>query len=258
MKKVMYWLFLIPFMAMAQNPEQGNQQYAVFENAVLTPQPDKVQQFEEGIAAHNKKFHASDPYGARVYYISNGPNVGKYMWVMGPLPWSAMDNRPEDKAHDDDWINNVVKYMTPDSDQSYWRFNNELSNFPKDFKVNKLLVDTYDIKRFKDEGAKASMEKVAKVMKGKYPDMAYGVYTNELPATKDGRDLSMVFFFDDMAWMGEDPKFVKAYEEMYGANSWKSFMQEWEQSTDGKQSELWIFEPELSGLSADVKAMDRQ
>ena len=83
----MYWLFLIPFMAMAQNPEQGNQQYAVFENAVLTPQPDKVQQFEEGIAAHNKKFHASDPYGARVYYISNGPNVAS-SWPLQSLSLS--------------------------------------------------------------------------------------------------------------------------------------------------------------------------
>ena len=91
MKKLMYWLFLIPFMALAQNPQQSNPQYTVFENAILTPQPDKVQQFEEGMAAHNKKFHASEPYGARVYYISNGPNVGKYMWAMGPLPWSAMD-----------------------------------------------------------------------------------------------------------------------------------------------------------------------
>lgn len=258
MKKVVYWLFLIPLMVLAQNPEQNNQQYVVFENAILTPQPDKITKFEEGIAAHNKRFHASDPYGARVYYISSGPNVGKYMWVMGPLPWSAMDERPEDKAHDDDWVNNVVQYITTDSDQSYWRFHNQLSNFPKDFKVDKLLLDTYDVKRFKNEGVMASMEKVARVMKEKLPDMTYGVYTNEMPSTKDGRDLSMVFFFDDMAWMGQESKFVKAYEELYGANSWEAFMKEWGETTDGMQSELWIFEPELSGLPADVQAMERR
>ncbi len=258
MKKLMYWLFLIPLMVMAQNSEQSSQPYAVFENAILTPQPDKVQQFEQGLAAHNKNFHASEPYGARVYYISNGPNVGKYMWTMGPLPWGAMDERPADKAHDDDWTNNVVKYMTADSDQSYWKFNTQLSNFPKDFKVNKLLVDMYDVKRFKDEGVMAAVEKVTKVMKEKFPDMTYGVYTNEMPSTKDGRDLSMVFFFDDMAWLGEDPKFVQAYEEMYGQESWKDFMKEWGETTDGKRSEIWIYDPDLSGLGADVKAMERQ
>ena len=105
----------------------------------------------------------------------------------------------------------------------------------------------YDVKRFKDEGVMASMEKVVKVMKEKFPDMSYGIYTNEMPSTKDGRDLSMVFFFDDMAWMGEDPKFVQAYEEIYGQESWKGFMKEWGETTDGKQSELWIFDPDLSG-----------
>lgn len=242
---------------MAQNPEQ-NQQYAVFENAILTPQPDKIQQFEEGMATHNKRFHASEPYGARVYYISNGPNVGKYMWAMGPVSWSALEERPDDQAHDDDWTNNVAKYMTADSDQTYWRFNTELSNFPEDFTVDKLLVDMYDVKRFENEKMMTATEKVANVMKEKFPDMTYGIYTNEMPSTKDGRDMAMVFFFDDMAWMGEDPKFVQAFEEMHGEESWKDFMKEWGEITDGKQSELWIFDPELSGLGANVEAMERQ
>ena len=254
----MYWIFLIPLMVISQNPEQESQPYAVFENALLTPQPDKIQQFEQGLAAHNKRFHATEPYGARVYYISNGPNVGKYMWVMGPLPWSAMDDRPADKAHDDDWTNNVVKYMTADSDQTYWKFNTELSNFPQDFKIQNLLVDVYDVKRFENERVMKAMDKVSKVMKEKFPDMTYGVYTNEMPATKDGRDLSMVFFFDEMGWLGEDPKFVKGFEEVNGKDSWKGFLKEWGEITDGQQSELWIYDPELSGLGAEVKAMERK
>ncbi|GAB2767918.1 hypothetical protein GCM10010465_11430 [Actinomadura fibrosa] len=238
--------------------DQSNEQYAVFENALLTPQPDKVQQFEQGLAAHNKKFHATEPYGVRVYYIANGPNVGKYIWAMGPIPWSAIDDRPADKAHDDDWINNVVKYMTADSDQTYWKFNSGLSNFAKDFKVDNLLVDMYDIKRYENERMMKAMEKVAKVMKEKYPDMTYGVYTNELPSTKDGRDLAMVFFFDEMGWMGEDSKFVENYNQVYGEKGWDDFMKEWKEISDGKQSELWKYQPELSGLGADVTASDRQ
>lgn len=256
MRKLMYWIFLIPFMVVSQNDNQG--EYVVFENLLLTPQPDKIQQFEQGLAAHNKRFHASDPYGVRVYAVNSGPNVGKYMWVMGPLPWSAMDKRPDDEAHGQDWVNNVAPYMTSEGDQTYWKFNPELSNFPKDFKIDNLLLDMYDVKRFENERSMKALEKVAKVMKEKYPDRTYGIYTNELPSTKDGRDFTMVFFFDDMAWMGQDSKFVDKYNEVHGQNSWDDFMTEWKQISDGKQSELWKFQPDLSGLGADVTAANRQ
>ena len=32
--------------------------------------------------------------------------------------------------------------MTADSDQTYWRFHNELSNFPRDFK-GEQIIDRY-------------------------------------------------------------------------------------------------------------------
>ena len=256
MRKLIYWIFLIPFMVVSQNDRQA--EYMVFENLILTPQPDKIQQFEEGLAAHNKKFHASAPYGVRVYEIASGPNVGKYMWTMGPFPWSALDERPDDDAHGQDWVNNVAPYLTGESDQTYWKFNSNLSNFPKDFQVDKLLVDMYDVKRFENERTMKAMDKVAKVMKDKYPDRIYGVYTNELPATKDGRDLAMIFFFDKMAWLGQDSEFAENYNEVYGQNGWDDFMKEWKEISDGKQSELWIFDPDLSGLGAEVTAMERQ
>ena len=177
---------------------------------------------------------------------------------MGPLPWSAMDKRPDDEAHGQDWVNNVAPYLTSEGDQTYWKFNPELSNFPKDFKIDKMLLDMYDVKPFENERTMKAMEKVAKVMKEKYPERTYGVYTNELPATKDGRDLTMVFFFDDMAWLGQDSKFVDKYNEVYGQNGWEDFMKDWKEISDGKQSELWIYDPDLSGLGAEVSAMQRQ
>ena len=82
MKKVVFWILLIPFLAISQSSPE----YAVFENTVLTPNSADVKKFETNLAAHNKQFHTDGPFGARVYYIANGENAGSYMWVMGPLP----------------------------------------------------------------------------------------------------------------------------------------------------------------------------
>ena len=108
MRKLMCTLLLLPLMAMTQTNEA-----LVIENVMLTVNPEKIMEFEAGIAAHNNQFHADGPYGARVYNILNGKNAGKYMLIMGPLPWSAMDGRPSSQEHTDDNNKNISKYLTP-------------------------------------------------------------------------------------------------------------------------------------------------
>ena len=102
------------------------------------------------MAAHNKKFHADGPYGARVYTIANGKNAGKYMLAMGPLPWSAMDGRPKSKEHADDMNKNVNPYLLADVEVNYMKMHPEHSNFSKDFTLNKISVFMIDVKRFKN------------------------------------------------------------------------------------------------------------
>lgn len=249
-------MLLLPFLAISQNSTG----YGVFENALLTPNPTQIIQFEKGIAAHNKKYHTAGPYGGRVYWISNGPNTGSYMWVMGPFPWSSLDNRPAQKdGHDADWNTNVAQYATANSgSQSYWRGHSELSRFPKDFTIKNMAVDTWDIKRGKNEEAMKLVEKVIKVYSEKLPDDIFGVYTNEFPSTKEGKDLSVISFFDKSAWLGEDHGMSKNYEEVYGAGSWTQFLKDWMDVTNGGETEIWIFRPDLSGISGDVKVAERK
>jgi len=255
MKKLFYLLLLLPMLVIAQN----NQGYAVIENGMITAHPAKIKQFETGVAAHNKKYHAEGAYGARVYWISNGTNIGKYMWVMGPLPWSAFDNRPAKEGHDDDWNTNVLPYVIPEGDQTYWKFNANLSNFSKDFTINKLLVDVYDLKRFQNEKMNELMVKIQKVMVTKFPDDAFGIYTNEFSSMDDGKDMAFVSFFNKMGWLGEDGKFPQKYDEVHGEGSFGNFLKEWGEISHGKRaSELWIFREDLSGLSGEVKAATRQ
>ncbi len=254
MKTLFLSLLLVPFALLAQT-DPG---YMIFENGMITANPAKVTEFETGLAAHNKKYHAEGLHGARVYWISNGPNVGKYMWVMGPLPWSAMDQRPAQEGHDADWNKNVMPYMLADGDQDYWRFHPELSNFPNDFDLKNLLVFIIDVKRFKQmDFMDKVVRKVQKVYMEKMPDQSYGVYTNEMP-NAGGKDFAWVDFFAQSSWMGEEDTFPQQFEEVHGTGSFSQFLKDVEATSDGERQELWIFREDLSGLNGRVAAASRQ
>lgn len=250
MKTILYGLLLIPLLVISQN----NAEYMVMENTLIIPNVTKTAELDKGLAAHNKKFHKEGAYAANIFYIANGPNAGGYIWSMGPLPWSAMDDRPELQGHDEDWNKNVLPYMMPQGDQHYWKFHSELSNFPVDFTMNKLLVEYYDVKEFQMEKAIGLVKKIQKVMRDKFPNETYGIYTNELPSTKEGKDLAFVSFFQKSGWMGDDWKFAEKYNEVHGAGSFDTFLKDWEEATEGKHSELWYFKADLSGVSGEVKA----
>lgn len=249
MKTIFTWILLLPFLVISQNTE-----YSVFENGLITANPTQVKQFEAGMASHNKKYHSDDVYGARVYTVNNGPNVGKYMWVMGPLPWSAFDNRPAQEGHDDDWNNNVIAYATSEGNQTYWKYEAALSSISKDFTVKNMLLDFYDVKRFKGKNALELLGKIKKVMTDKFPNEIYGIYTNEFPSTKEGRDIAYISFYDKSSWLGEDREFAKKYDEVHGNGSFETFLKDWEAVTEGSESELWNYSTALSGKSANVKA----
>jgi len=254
MKRVFLVLALLPLMIMAQEAPES----VVIENVMLTPHPTKVAEFETGIAAHNQKYHTTGAFQSQVYWISSGKNSGKYIWSMGPLPWSAMDNRPtEDNGHDADWNTNVAPYTLAEGETHYWKFHPKFSNMSKDFSLKNISVFMLDIKRFKNPQAIEVIKKVQKVYLEKRPDHMYGVYTNEL-ANTDGLDMAWVDFFDKMAWLGEEDNFPQEYEEVHGEGSFESFLVEVEQAFEGEYEELWIFRKDLSGSKGEVKAVAQQ
>lgn len=49
----------------------------------------------------------------------------------------------------------------------------------------------------------------------------------------DGRDVAMVFSYENWAAFDDDGDFSESYEEMYGDGSWKEFLEIWTSSTKG-------------------------
>lgn len=258
MKKVILSiLFLVPLALLAQESPD-----LVFSQVMLTPKPDKIAEFEAGMSAHNKKFHAEGVQQANVYWISNGKNSGKYIWSVGPIPWAAMDaEHPAGAEHDGDWNKNIAPYTKGNDEAFFFKADFANSNFSKDFTLKNLSVFMIDIKRFKDMQFMEELKKVRKVYAEKMPERIYGVYHNAMQVNDDHelqRDFGWVDFFDSMGRLGEEDKFPQYFEEVHGAGSFLKFLSVLEETTNGDTTELWNFRGDLSGTDGKVKAVDRQ
>jgi hypothetical protein len=105
----------------------------MFEIGTIKVSPDKVALVNSGMAAHNKKYHASGPYGARVYNVVTGTDAGAYKWVMGPGTWSGLDARPSDELHDMDWDSKVEQYTLREETRS-------ISNSIRNYRVFLMIL----------------------------------------------------------------------------------------------------------------------
>ena len=252
MKSILMWLMLIPLMGIAQN-QQETQEPLIIATMLISPNPVDMQKFKEGMQEHNNQYHAEGAMGVRIFHIMNGLNAEKMMAVMGPLPWSALDKTWYDReAHDKDWYENVVAYMKDEQDVNYWRFDAKNSHFPQNFEMSKLEITTMDINPGAYEAAMQQLEKISAVFKNKYPETPMAIYRNEFPSSKDGRDLSLVYFFDDFAELGIDHKWKEKFEEEHGTDSLEPFNKEWMDLMTGSQTEIWVYDPELSGIGPQV------
>ncbi|NER15485.1 hypothetical protein GWK08_18670 [Leptobacterium flavescens] len=248
MKNLLLLFLLAPLLVLSQDQEE----YGILENGLIAVHPAKIKQFEEGVAAHNRKFHNETAYGARVYAVSSGPNVGKYVWIMGPQPWSAMENRPKKEGHDEDWNANVLPYVLPEGGNlTYWRFHPELSNFPADFDLNVVKVMAIDVKNFAEPKMMEILKKVHKVVSTTQPEAIFGTYTSEL-ASHDGRDVAWVSFYKNIAMMGQPDKFAENFTKVFGEGSFEKFMKEAEAAIQGVTEEIWTYRQDLSGLNAKI------
>ncbi len=251
MKRTLLILLLAPWVLLAQ---EGLQE-PVFMNVMLTPNPAKISEFEAGLAAHNKKFHAEGSGTVNVFWIASGKNSGKYIWSMGPTSWAAFDetNTP-DSEHTTDWNTNVAPYAEATMETTYWKNDLKHSNFSRDFTLKNLAIFIIDMKRFKQLEFEAVLDKVQEVYKAKDPDHQWGSYFNEMP-NNEGQDYVWVDFFDSSAWMGKPDNFPQWFEEVHGEGSFAKFLKEVDACTHGESSELWMFREDLSGGDGNVQAL---
>jgi len=226
----------------------GQDSYIMYETMYINPKYEKIKEFNEVLAAHNKKFHAEGPDAVAIHRVANGARAGQFVWVMGPLSFTDLDNRPSDAAHEDDW-NSVMPYIEKVTEVEYWRMDPDLSYRPEGWHFTpKIHVRTWELKHGKSEEFLEVMKKIVEVFRIKAYDNSWHVYWNYFQ-TGNGRDISGVFGFNKWAFYDEDPIFFRDFELIHGEGSWAETFEIMNQATVGMTEELRELIPELGGSS---------
>ncbi len=224
----------------------GQDSYIMYETMYIKPKSSKVKEFNAALAAHNKKFHAEGASTVAIQSVVNGSKAGQLVWVMGPLTFTDLDNRPSDDAHMEDW-NAVMPYIDKVSEVEYWRMDPDLSYTPDGWIfTSKIHIRYWELKHGKSEEFIGVMKKIVEVFRTKEYDYSWHVYLNYFQ-TGNGRDIAGVFGFNKWAYYDQDPVFVKDFEEIHGEGAWDEAYETMIALTAGMTEELRRLVPELGG-----------
>jgi hypothetical protein len=237
MKKLIF-LMLVVFMCLNS--------YVMYKTMYIKPNFSKIKEFNEALAAHNKKFHGEGPNSVAIQYVLNGSRAGQLVWVMGPLTFTDLDGRPSDNAHTADW-NAVMPYIDEISEVEYWRLDPDLSYTPEGWNFTpKIHVRSWELKHGKSEEFLSVIKKIVEVFRSKKYDHSWHVYWNYFQ-TGNGRDIAGVFGFDKWTFYDEDPVFIRDFEEIHGEGSWEETYETMTRVTVEMTEELREVMPELGG-----------
>lgn len=252
MKKILFVMAMaVCFSSFAQEETPT----VVFDQIMVTPHPEKIADFHKAVAEHNNQFHADAPRQVAVYQIMTGPNTGKYIWNLGPCTWADMDERPMDDAHNNHWTSAVASTLTTENMATFWKYHPEFSSISSDFTLNMLAITFWDIKRGMGNFEKVTgiIEKFVKLYRENWPEDQFGMYSNVMGSTGEGRDLAIVGFMDKYADMAnEHPDLPEKYNAMHGAGSFEADMKIWVDLVQAESNEMWVYMPQLSSRPAEV------
>jgi hypothetical protein len=238
-------LAIIYSAGLAQNPAP------IWEVIYLKPKLDKLDLFRKGLAAHNKKYHASDPYKVSVSSILTGPNSGEYVWVMGPTTWTQMDGAPASGPgeHMTDWEKNINPHCESIGEMMYWRGVPEISyeapgaaNFQKS-RMRASCVYPGQMERFIEQ-----MKKVVEVFKVKKYTASFALATREGMASAPRPNAVTFVTFDKYTFLDTNT-FQKDFDEVHGPGSYNRFIEQIDLCVDRSATydELSETVPELGG-----------
>ncbi len=228
---------LLPALGLAQD-------YVMYETQYLKVRPGHAQQFNDAMKAHNDRFHASGPYRAEVWYISNGPRSGQMFWTMGPCTFTDLDNRPSSTEHQNDWVDNVLA-NAEQGEIEYWRMDPELSHNPDTDPPPLLRVRIFDIYDGQQHRFDELQRKIKEVRVAKNRSTSRTFYRN-VSASGTGRDIAVVRSFEKWADLDTAGTFVKDYEEVHGTGSWARFVHDRAEVVKHYEDEFHELVPELS------------
>ena len=223
----------------------GQTNYVMWESIYLRPKTDQLKDLGQHMKAHNDNYHSQAPYQARVWNVTTGPRSGGMVWFMGPCTFTDLDNRPAGGGHDDDWRDNVMMHVTEISDGGYWRLMEGFSYLPENLNPKVMWIRYIDVKRGKWDEFEHLMTSIMKNYEENKFNHSMGLYENVVN-DGSGKDMAIVWQYNNYAYLDENLEFSNKYEEIYGDNSWRDFMEAVYDYTESTEDEMMEYMPELS------------
>ncbi|HNP18991.1 MAG TPA: hypothetical protein PKL31_11190 [Fulvivirga sp.] len=211
------------FSAWAQTDKKTSK---LSESLYILPKAGMNVEFEAAIAAHNKKFHPEGPHLAVLRRIEYGEKAGWYVWIMKGT-YSSLDTRPTlEGGHQADWDKTVGPTVEEYGATTLFALDEDLSYGMDIFNKSKMYnVWAVDIKMGQYDRFKALIEKIKKTYES-MGNRAFLVFNNQIH-TKGGADVGLLWSFNTYADLDTDWGTKAAYEKLYGADSWKAMLTEW-------------------------------
>ncbi|NNE26428.1 MAG: hypothetical protein HKN09_06260 [Saprospiraceae bacterium] len=250
MKNLIFIFFaLFSITLMAQEAAEEAPKDVILQTVILEPELESLPQLMENLAAHNKKYHPEGtPYQATVFQIATGPNIGKMVWMMGPLTWADLDNRPSGDGHDEDWVTNVVSLLEDVDHGEYWKLDVESSKNPGAEQYKMYYIRYHEFDRTNGYRGNDAFDKIAETMKAIDDAKHWAVYDNQFrQGVKTGRHMATVSGMNSWAEMEDNWKFRAKFKELHGNGAWDNFLRDMDAAITNSWDEIWVYNAKLSG-----------
>jgi hypothetical protein len=127
------------------------------------------------------------------------------------------------------------------SPPTYWSLDSKLTQVAEGQDISKRLIWVYDIKPGQSARWAELIGKIKKVYEEKRAGETFIVVWNNFADTKAGMDAAVIFGFDKWAWMDRNSNFSKLYEEVHGEGKWRHFMNEFNETINGRVDWMRVY-----------------
>jgi hypothetical protein len=250
--KIIFTLILTLFFTLTAIAEESKT-YAQWDTFRFTVDNQQAKKLTKNMRAHIKKYHVKAPVKTKIYNVLYGPSANELIWVMGPVSFSELDARPDNKKHDEDWADNINPFITSYNQSEIWRnmeglvINNldEKTSAPEKYSARYLTVNSdqdSEVVKYLLSQVKETLVKIGKV---KY----WAVMENQfIQGNVSGRHLMGLSSMESWAELDEDREFGKHFEELYGKGSFKAFRANYSKVIKNQWHEIISVNKEMSGL----------
>ncbi len=237
MKKMFLLVLLLPVLVMAQNKN------VVQANRVF-PKPDKVAEFEKGLAAHAQKYHTGD-WKWRVFEIQTGPDAGGYHITEGPLAWETFDGRGDlGTEHTNDWNKNIAVYTTDRGSVTFSVFRENMSTVGITDYADKIIINHM----YPKPGYLGNVRDMVMKMKKAWTLGNESVAVYESAVSGEPQIVTVTRLKGGLKELatGFRKPMDERYNEANGAGSWDYYLADYAKYVERRWSELLYLRTDLS------------